>query len=95
MGLMSIFGLVQHSNTGDKDEIMVSDVLLGTNYNNRLLLMVGDGLWQSRLTGLFRSLEEEIYNYNYSICKLALNVCKQVLRRVKMHLILRSQLLEM
>ena len=77
---MSIFGLVQHSNTGDKDDIMVSDVSLGTNYNNRLLLMVGDGLSQTRLRGLCRSLEEE--TYNYSRRQLALNVFKQALRRV-------------
>ena len=57
--LMSIFGLVKHPNTGENDDMMVSDVVLGRNYHKRLLLMVGDGLSQSRLTGIRRSLEEE------------------------------------
>ena len=38
LGLMSIFGLVKHLNAGDEDDMMVSDVVLGNNYQKRLLL---------------------------------------------------------
>ena len=72
LGLLTIFGLLQIKN--------YRTISLPDNYENKVLLLVGDGLSQSRLMGLKCAVEEGSYNINQR--RKNLNVIRKALHQV-------------